>query len=290
MEGNKEIVEKIVAAIEGFVSERENQTIEVVEVPPEKHRLLIGRGGETRRTLESQLGVNIDIPKQTVQGAARSKVKLAGPSEKIQAAKDHILDMVKDNEGETVQIPLALHHIISDNGQFFRRLRNDHRVTVDHAGQQPGPRSSAKVAARANGGASLPLITDEQGSDDNYSWNVVDNNPDENVEGDIPWILRGSPENIAKARAALEKALQQAQTPSSTGYLILPDPSTYRLVIGSGGAQINAIRKQTGCKINVPRDQAKGEAIELVGSRDGVEQAKDIILDVVKNGGGRRQS
>ena len=284
-------MEKIVAAIETFVADRENQATEVVEVPPEKHRLLIGRGGETRRALESQLGVSIDIPKQTVQGAARSQVKLVGPPEKIQPARDHILDMVKDNEGETVQVPLALHHLISDNGQFFRRLRNDHRVTVEHAGQQPPPKSFDKVATRANGGANLPLITDEQGSEDNYSWSVVDNSTDNGVEGDIPWVLRGSSENVAKAKVALQKALQQAKTQSSAGYLILPDPSTYRLVIGSGGSQINAIRKQTGCKITVPRDQAKGEAIELVGSKEGVEEAKDIILSVVKNGGSsRRQS
>ena len=236
--------------------------------------------------------MTIDIPKQSIQGAARSQVKLAGPSEKIHAARDHILGMVKANEGESVQVPLALHHVISDNGEFFRRLRNDHQVTVDHAGQQQPPKSSTKASIRSDGDASLPLITDEQSAEDSFSWKVVDHSTAEGPgEGTIPWILRGSPESVAKAKADLQKALQRAETQSSTGYLILPDPSTYRLVIGSGGAQINAIRRQTGCKITVPRDQARGEAIELVGSKDGVEQAKDIILEVVKNGGGgRRQS
>jgi rRNA processing protein Krr1/Pno1 len=59
----------------------------------------------------------------------------------------------------------------------------------------------------------------------------------------------------------------------------------YRFVIGPGGAQINSIRKQTGCRITVPKDQAKGEAIEVLGSKEGVEKAKDIILGIVKNGG-----
>ena len=285
VEGNKKLVDNIVASIEAFVSQRENQINDVLEVAPEKHRLLIGRGGETRRALESQFGVSIDIPKQYQEGPSRSKVKLAGQQSDIEKAKAHILDLVKDQEGETIQVPRRVHHTISDNGQFFRRLRIDHKVTVDHAGQQPPQRVSSKPRARVNGGASLPLITDDQENVDKFSWELVDSNEGNGEEGDIPWILRGPPENVVRARAILQKALEQAQQQSAVGYLILPDPRTYRYVVGQGGSQINSIRRQTGCKITVPRDQAKGEAIEIMGSRDGVEEARDIILEVVNNGG-----
>ena len=285
VEGNKKLVDSIVASIEAFVNQRENQTNDIVEVAPEKHRLLIGRGGEIRRALESRFGVNIDIPKQSQEGPSRSKVKLAGQPGDVERAKAHILDLVKDQEGETIPIPRRVHHTISDNGQFFRRLRNDHKVTVDHAGQQPPQRPTAKPRARVNGGAALPLITDDPDTVDSFSWEIVDSNEESGEEGDIPWILRGPPDNVVTARAILQKALEQAQQQSSVGYLILPDPRTYRYVVGQGGSQINSIRKQTGCKITVPRDQAKGEAIEIVGSREGVEEAKDIILDIVKNGG-----
>lgn len=293
VEGNKAIVEKIVTAIESFVNQRENQVTETIEVAPEKHRLLIGHGGEIRKSLESQFGVSIDIPRQTVQGAARSQVKVAGPPENIEKAKQHILEMVKDQEGETIQVPRALHHAISDNGQFFRRVRSDHKVTVDHDGQQPPPKPSTGPRARVNGGASLPLITDNESAPDAHSWDLIDHagSSSDDTEGTIPWTLRGSPDNIAKARAQLLKALEQAQNQGSTGYLILPDPKTYRFIIGPGGSKINEIRRQTGCRINVPRDQAKGEAIEIVGSREGVESARDIILEAVvggMNGGGRR--
>ena len=276
-------MEKIIEAINAFVSQRENQITEVVEIAPEKHRLLIGHGGETRRALESQFGVNIDIPRQTVQGPQRAHVKLAGPPEDVEKAKQHILDLVRDQEGETIQVPRRLHNVVSDNGQLFRRLRQEHKVSVDHAGQQPPPKSSNTTRPRIGAGGALPLITDDQNSVDNHSWEVVDHGSDDVEMGEIPWILRGSPENVAKARATLQKAIEQAQKQVSTGYLILPDPRTYRLVIGAGGSQINSIRKQTGCKITVPRDQAKGEAIEIVGSSQGVEQAKDIILETVKN-------
>ena len=287
VEGNKVLVESIISSIKSFVNQRDNQATETVEVAPDKHRLIIGRGGETRRALESQFNVSIDVPKLSQEGPSRSQVKLTGQPEEIEKAREHIQALVKDQEGEIFQVPRRLHHSISDNGQFFRRLRNDHRVTVDHAGQQPPPKPAAAPRSQVNGGAALPLITDGPDSIANHSWEVVDKSVANDEEGEIPWILRGSSENLARARTTLERAIEQAKTQqeSAIGYLILPDPRTYRFVVGQGGSQINSIRKQTGCKITVPRDQAKGAAIEIVGSKGGVEEAKDIILEVVQNGG-----
>ena len=285
VEGKKAVVDKIVAIIEAFVRERENQVMEVMEINPEKHRLLIGQGGETRRALESQFGISLDIPKQTQQGAARSQVKLSGQPENIQKAKERILEMTKEQKGETMHIPRQHHHTISDNGQIFRRLRNEHNVTVDHAGQQPPPRPSSKQQPRASNGDALPLITDDPEAKGKFTWEVVDNGIGNGEAGDIPWVLRGSAEDVAKARARIQKLLDQALKHSTTGYLVLPDPRTYRYIIGAGGSKISEIRKQTGCKITVPRDGAKGEPIEIVGSREGVEEAKEIIVDVVDNGG-----
>jgi len=287
VEGNKALVETIIASIEAFVNQRNNQITAIIEVAPDKHRLLIGRGGEIRRSLESQFKVNIEVPQISQEGPGRSQVKFSGQPGDVEKARDHILALVKDQEGETLQVPRRLHHSISDNGQFFRRMRNAHGVTVDHAGQHPPSKPAAVPRSQVNGGAALPLITDDPNSTANHSWEVVDNGGASADKGEIPWILHGSSENVAKARSVLQKAIEQAQMQqdSSFGYLVLPDPRTYRFVVGQGGSQINSIRKQTGCKITVPRDQAKGAAIEIVGSKEGVEQAKDIILDVVQNGG-----
>ncbi|KAL9603838.1 MAG: hypothetical protein Q9219_000947 [cf. Caloplaca sp. 3 TL-2023] len=288
VEGNAAVVNKIIQAIEGFVGERESQATELLEIAPEKHRLLIGRGGETRRALESQFRIKLDIPKLSQEGSARSRVKVVGQPADVNLAKAHILDLVKDQEGVTVQVPRSLHHTISDNGQFFRRLRTEHKVTVDHAGQEPPARPTIRSRTGQKNGGTLPLITDQQEAVDGHSWETIDNSETEVEEGDFPWVLHGSAENVARAQQALHKAMEQAQgqQQSSVGYLILPDPRTYRFVIGQGGSQINAIRRQTGCKINVPRGQAKGEAIEIVGSKEGIEQAKDIILETVENGSG----
>ena len=278
----EDVVDKIIAAINQIVAERESQTTEEIEVPGDKHRSLIGREGDTKKGLEAKFKVSIDIPRQ---GSGQTSVKITGTPEDVEKAKTHIHGLVKDQEGETVQVPRHLHHNVADNGQFFRKLRNDHQVTVDHTGHKIPPKPAVPANTRANGGGSLPLITDDENdSTDAFSWNIV-RTGDSDLDGEIPWILRGRPENLAKARASLEAAIEQAMKNDTTGFLVLPDPRTYRYVIGQGGSKVNNIRKATGCKINVPRDQAKDEAIEILGSAEGVEKAKVLILQAVKEGG-----
>jgi polyribonucleotide nucleotidyltransferase len=278
IEGRTSVVEKLIARIEEIVAERESQVTEVLDVPIEKHRNLIGRGGETKKNLEAQFSVAIDIPRQ---GDGKTGVKLTGKPEAVEKAKTHILSLTKEQKGESVQVPRGMHHAISNGGQFFRKLRSDHHVTVDHSGHTIPPKPSGQ-STRANGGA-LPLITDDvDATADAHSWKVVDMTSSE--EGEIPWVLRGSTENVEKAKNLIQAALEQAQKNTTTGYLVLPDPKTYRYVIGQGGSKVNAIRKQSGCKINVPRAEAKDEAIEIIGSSDGVEQAKDLILAAVREG------
>ncbi|KAK6834458.1 RNA binding effector protein [Apiospora arundinis] len=283
VEGRTDVVDKIVASIKAMVSERASQVSEVVEVPVEKHRTLIGRGGEAKRKIESEFKVSIDIPRQ---GSGQTGVKVVGKPEDVEKAKEHILASIKEQQGETVQVPRKYHNAISDNGGFFRKLRNDHKVTVDHAGQSTPPKAKPS-AARANNGPT-PLITDDpEQAAEAHSWNIVDTASTE--EGDIPWVLRGNPENVERVKKLIATALEQAQKNTATGYLVLPDPSTYRYVIGQGGSKVNAIRKQSGCKITVPRDQARDEAIEINGSREGCEIAKDLILEAVREGAASRQ-
>ncbi|PPJ53713.1 hypothetical protein CBER1_00822 [Cercospora berteroae] len=284
IEGQKAVVDKICAAIEAMVAEQESQTTEILEVKPEKHRLLIGRGGETRRQLEQQFNVSINVPRQSETGPQRSQVRVTGQPNEVDKAKAHILEITKDQQGETVAVPRKLHHIIADNGQFFRRLRNDHKVTVDHDGQRPPPKQSTPVPSRSNGSGAMPLITDEPtDSSSSHSWEVHELHGS-GEEGEIPWILSGpSTEAVQAARAKLDAAIAEASKLDTIGFLILPDPRAYRHVIGPGGSEINRIRSKTKTKIQVPRDQSKGEAIEIQGSQEGVEQAKDSILEVVQN-------
>ncbi|KAL2258041.1 hypothetical protein VTK26DRAFT_8796 [Humicola hyalothermophila] len=298
VEGRTEVVDKIIAQIETIVSELEGQVTEVLDVPVSRHRSLIGRGGEAKRKLEAQFKVSLDIPRQ---GSDQTGVKIVGQPADVEKAKEHIQTLVKEQEGETVQVPRSLHHTITNNGQIFRSFKNDFGVTVDHAGHELPPKPAGLANVREPN-AALPLITDDADSAaDAHSWKVVENHPASNGAGadaTIPWVLRGPAGGIEKAKKAVAAALEQAARQTHTGLLVLPDPRTYRFVIGQGGSKVNAIRKESGCRVNVPRGHGHGgsgdEAIEIVGSKEGVERAKELILAAVKegvaggSGGGRR--
>lgn len=304
IEGDRDVVEKICSSIDAFVKKLDNQVTEAIEIPQSRHSKLIGRGGEVRRNLESQFDITLDIPRKDTPGPSASSVKLTGTRENIEKAKAHLLKLSTENEGETVRVPRRLHHAVSDGGQFFRRLRNEHNVTIDHAGQRPpaqagGATLQIRNRVNANGSVSLPLITDDISSENNsdnlahHSWEVADNTNDAdeiNENTTIPWVLHGSAESVNQARALLERTVADAARQTTIGYLILPDPRTYRFVVGQGGTQVNTIREKTGTRVTVPKSQAQGEAIEIRGEREGVEQAKEMILGVVRDASSNSQS
>ena len=141
----------------------------------------------------------------------------------------------------------------------------------------------------------MPLITDDPSQTTTHSWELIDNSaPDADTSTTIPWVLRGHADKLTKAREAVERALQNASKPSCSGYLILSDPKLYRFIIGPQGSTVNSIRNQTGTQITVPRQGSANEAIEVKGPKDGVEKAKELILEAAQkqgtgNGGPRKR-
>jgi hypothetical protein len=85
VEGDKAVVEKIVAAIKAFVEQKENTTTDTLEVAPEKHRRLIGRDGETRKGIESQFNVSFGgiLPHRMYTVSAFPPVDRRGEKEKL---------------------------------------------------------------------------------------------------------------------------------------------------------------------------------------------------------------
>ena len=288
VEGNKAVVEKVVAAINSIVGRQNGQSTQTIEVAPEKHSALIGRDGATRRHLEAKFSVKIDIPKKSPEGAARPNIKLTGLPEDIENARVDIMALI-DQESKTIQVPRRIHHALSDEENIFLRLRRTCEVTVSHAGANPPPKPAKAKYTPNRGQENLPLITGERHAAENYTWEVSDPNSADQDEGMIPWVLRGPSAGVAKALVAVETAIQDAtiRRRCFTGYLVLPDAGSHRFIVGQRGSQIKAIREQTGCRISIPRDQAEGGAIEIVGSREEVESAKDIILDIVRKRGQR---
>ncbi|RPB20922.1 hypothetical protein L211DRAFT_791386 [Terfezia boudieri ATCC MYA-4762] len=283
IEGHKSVVEKIITSINQIVEGKKNQVQVVVDVPQDKHARLIGRGGSIRQDLEAQFKVTIDIPRQNSAPSAIG-VTLTGPPEAVEKAKAHIIELTKEFEGETVMVPRALHHAVADGGLFIKRLRNDYRVSVDH-GNQPFLTKPTAIFRPMATNTTLPLITDQdQDEVTSFSWEIIPNPTlDGSEEGAIPWILRSSsPDALAKAKDLLQKQIELVKTQSHVGFLTLPDQSTYRFVVGRNGQEVNKIKELTGCRVMVPKaGGGEGEAIVLWGAREGLEKAREVILEIV---------
>ena len=190
-------------------------------------------------------------------------------------------------------MPHRLHHVIAnaEGGNYLRNLRNRSKVTVDHDGQPRPPRPEARIAAVAH--ANMPFITDDSSNAPtadpaDHTWETHQAVGAADADDPtIPWILRSSDAAaVAKAKASIEAAMTDAEQ-SATGFLILPDARMNRYVIGPQGQTINEIRHATGCKIDVPKAATVGQAIQIRGSVEGIDQAKDAILDAVVAGTSR---
>lgn len=299
LEGPPDVVEKLAESIQSFVDQREKRVSEIISVAPERHGLLIGRGGQTRRALESEFSVSLGIPNTSVTGPERSAIKIAGESENVARAKDRILGMVRGQEGEVVPVSHRLYHAVVEarHPNIFLALSRDFKVSVDHAGQQKPPRYEIQAPTRSAAMTGLPLITDATidtsmaDVEDNHTWDVVSSIPeadDASVEETIPWVLKGQDsESIAKAKEQLLKAVAAAEQ-THVGFLGLPDSSLYRYVIGDRGSIINGIRRETGCRIDIPQ-LGSSEAIRIQGDQESLEYAKQLMLDAVINGSSGRR-
>lgn len=288
VKGSPDVVEKILASIQAFVDEKESQISDTIDVPVNQHRELIGANGSTRKKLEEEYGVVLNVPRQ---GSGQTAVKITGHPERVAKAKEHISRITSKAQGETIMVPRAYHHAVAKNGSLFRELSRD-GIRIDHNGQKPPPKpkeASRAARTRATNG-DMPLITDQPG-DEAYAWDIISNQDAANLEpGEIPWVIYGgrdaSEEAIANAKRKIETLLQKASEPKHTGYLILPDPRLHRHIIGQGGSTINSIRKASGCDIQVPNKNAgkgeDGEAITITGTEPGVLSARDLILEEIK--------
>lgn len=279
------MVDKIEAAINAFVEERQSRTTETLDVPVEQHRLLIGPNGATRRELEEKFKVSLDVPRRD---SGRTDVKISGKADAVANAKAHIEKLTVQPEGRTVMVPRGLHHTISNDGRLFRDLSRS-GIKVDHKGQRPPPKpTSTNGAAKRSNNTAAPLITDDPADTASHSFDIILLGDPSDQSGEIPWLLVPSQSvqeaQLAEAQRQIEAAIAAASEPRHCGYLRLADPNLHRRIIGQGGKTINRIRKESGCDIQVPggaRSQNNGDEITILGPEEGVILAKDMILDIL---------
>lgn len=280
LRGPAKVVEKIAKAIEKIVGDAASQHSDTVDIPNDQVPLVIGRGGSKKQELEKTHSVTIDIPRTSPDRTADVTVKILGTPENIEKAKADIQSLIKVTQNETISVPRRLHAAVADGGAFIRRLRSDFKVQVSHNGEKVPTLASGSSQPPPPQQQSAARIDDDDQQDDSETAFVLVASATSDEAGEIPWVLRGEQANIERAKRAIATALAQAEQQTHTAYMTVPS-SKHRFVIGAGGAKINEIRKATGTSINVPRGQSD-DTIVMKGSKEGLEQARDLILDAIR--------
>lgn len=154
----------------------------------------------------------------------------------------------------TVTVPLKYHHVISQQGSFFRTLRS-YGVQVDQSGHPQKsavpphpPKSETAPSAR------IDEVADEAAPE--ALWQVTPNYQDAE-EGDSEWTLKARDQaGLDRAQKAVQDAIANAERMSHVGFLTLADRSTFPRIVGSKGANVSRLRAETGADITVSREDS----------------------------------
>lgn len=265
-QGPKHIVNKIVEQLNEFVALKESSILIEIEVPKDKHRLLVGPSGSTRQSLEKEFGVTIEIPRADDKSPF---VKLSGLPEKIEEVKAKIQDLTKDDWNHSIMIPETYHAFVSEGGQIFKTLRSKYDVEVSH-----------EKASRKASRLSSVLVPNPPEEEEEFLVKPLDL-VDSDVE--IPWRLKGKSENTAKVLELLENRLELAKQSTFGAWLYAADASKFSKVVGPGGSTVKNIKEKSNTLVVVPKSTDKNSHyIYIIGTEENLKIAKTLITKYLK--------
>jgi len=175
----------------------------------------------------------------------------------------------------TVSVPLKYHHVISQQGAFFRTLRS-YGVQID---QSAHPQKSAVPPRPPQNGATAARIDDaEDNAVIEIQWQVT-SNYQEAEEGDSEWTLKARDQaGLERAQKAIRDAVENAESMSHVGFLTLVDRSTFPRIVGSKGANVSRLRAETGADITVSRENS---TIVIIGESMPFPPVPSMLTTVV---------
>ncbi|KAJ7497521.1 hypothetical protein FB451DRAFT_1211765 [Mycena latifolia] len=298
LRGEPKLVAKLKADLEKTVAELRDRVVLAIEIPAGQHRALIGRGGQHLTELQDRNGVQVQFPGSRsynqvgeAENAADFKdvdaaniVKVSGPRASCVKAMEELKAQVKltvaDGPTSTVTVPLKYHHVISQQGAFFRTLRA-FGVHVDQSAQPQ--KSAVPPQPTANGSAAR---IDEVEEAPAVKWEITANYQDAE-EGESTWTLKAKDQaGLDRAEKQIKEAIEQAERMSHVGFLTLPDRTMFPRIVGSKGANVARLRNETGADITVSRENS---TIVIIGSEKDILAARDAITRMTSSPGGRPQ-
>lgn len=303
LRGDAKVVKAIQDALEKEVAQLKNTVTIGVAVPAAQHASKIGRGGSALQDLQRRTGATIHFPgsrqynsvgeidnKDELSADESDIVKVIGTKEAVAKAAE-VLSQPSPERGaqrggqrngadlatRTVSIPAKFYHAIAEQPNLIRQIRGVGAfVNLPTAPPKPVHERSGN-----NEGAQTARIDAPEEEGEEYQWEVRSNYANA-AEGDLDWVLRAKEEDLDRAAAVLEKAVQAAQAATHVGLLTGLPRSAFPRIIGSKGATISRLRAETGADITVGKDD---DLITITGDEESVGQARDAILEIVNRPG-----
>uniref|UniRef100_A0A672HR37 K Homology domain-containing protein n=1 Tax=Salarias fasciatus TaxID=181472 RepID=A0A672HR37_SALFA len=152
-----EIVEKGRPAPAFHHNDGPGMTVQEIMVPATKAGLVIGKGGETIKSLQERAGVKMVMIQDGPQNTGADKpLRISGEPFKVQQAKEMVMELIREQgfreqRGEYVGI------VIGRNGEMIKKIQNDTGVriqfkpddgsTPERIAQIMGPPDQAQHAA-----------------------------------------------------------------------------------------------------------------------------------------------
>ncbi|CAE7078804.1 unnamed protein product [Rhizoctonia solani] len=292
LRGEPALVKKLEKELEKIVAELRDRVVLGADIPSQHHRVLIGRGGQHLNELQDRHNVTVQFPgsrsyhqigepenaDELAEVSPDNIVKVSGSRSACEKAIKEMSErsIPQEQVTTTITVPLRYVHSISQQGTFFRTLRQV-GVYIDQS-QQPTKAVSTPRPPPPSGAARI----DEEPAEEAVQWQVTENHQD-GEEGDAEWTLRGRDQSaLDKAQKMIEEAIEQAQGASHVGFLTLSDRSVFPRIVGTKGANVARLRNETGAEITVGRED---NTIVIIGSESAIEHAKSKILDIANNSG-----
>ncbi|KAJ7163606.1 hypothetical protein C8R43DRAFT_1171840 [Mycena crocata] len=299
LRGEPKLVAKLKADLEKTVATLRDRVVLAIEIPAAQHRALIGRGGQHLNALQDRNGVQVQFPgsrsyNQVGEAAnaedlkdvdAANIVKVSGPRAGCEKAMEELKAQVKpatvDGPSNTVTVPLKFHHVISQQGGFFRTLRA-YGVHVDQSAQPK--KSAVPPQPTANGANGTARIDEAEEEAPSVKWEITANYQDAE-EGESTWTLKAKDQaGLERAEKQIKEAIEHAERMSHVGFLTLPDRTMFPRIVGSKGANVARLRNETGADITVSRENS---TIVIIGSEKDILAAKEAITRMSSPPGGR---
>ena len=294
LRGDSKVVSNIKTELEKQVAVLKQTIIVGVTVPAAQHASKIGRGGAALQDLQRKTGAVVHFPgsrqystigeienSSELEGVdPKDVVKVIGTKE-VCAAATEILQQSpperaprSDSRGgratpdlptKTINIPAKYYHAIADQQNLIRQIRS----AGGFVSLPPAPsRTSVKPSANGNGNsiAAKTARIDLDGGEDDVpeegDFELRSNYQEGQGDEELAWVVRAKEEDLDKASAVLEAAVERAKAATHVGLLTGLPRSAFPRIIGSKGATISRLRADTGADIQVGKDD---DLITLTG-------------------------